>query len=141
MTGAFVSQQKTVPLSAVINSAYATTKDEPLRTNGGCFGWIYCTFRNTGYAEYQGKASHATDRYLFSSNRADLRPGMVIRVSTHNLTKAGRLYGHIGLYIGNNTVRHLSAREVREMSLDKWIRTYGTTVTPVWGWYLGVPLS
>ena len=71
----------------------------------------------------------------------DLQPGMVIAVSTWTGTAAGKRYGHVGIYIGNNTVRHLSAGAVRETSVNSWIRTYGTTVTPRWGWNGGKVLS
>ena len=129
-------------MQAVLNAAYSTSETEPLNNGWGCAGWVYCVFRNSGvYNKKPRCAAWYYENWCFSSNRADLQPGMVIAVSTWTGTSAGKIYGHVGIYVGNNTVRHLSAGTIREMSLDKWIKQYGTTVTPMWGWNGGIALS
>ena len=75
-----------------------------------------------------------------SSNKSTLKPGMVIAVPTHPQTRAGRIYGHIGIYVGNGIVRQNIGR-ISEQSLDSWISFYGKTATPRWGWCMGIPLS
>lgn len=128
--------------SAVLDAAYSTGGGEALGNGWGCAGWVYCVFRDSGvYDRKPTCAAWYYNNWCYSSDRSELEPGMVIAVSTWTGTAAGKRYGHVGIYIGNNTVRHLSAGAVREMSLDTWINQYGTTVTPRWGWNGGIALS
>lgn len=127
---------------AVLDSAYSTSGTEALNNGWGCAGWVYTVFRNSGvYDKKPTCAAWYYNNWCYSSDRSELQPGMVIAVSTWTGTAAGKRYGHVGIYIGNNTVRHLSAGAVREMSVSKWIKQYGTTVTPRWGWNGGKVLS
>jgi cell wall-associated NlpC family hydrolase len=87
-----------------------------------------------------GNACDMYANYCTSSNRSDLQVGMIIAVSTHSLTSAGRLYGHVGIYVGGGTVMD-NVGYIRSISVDTWISTYDTTVTPRWGWAGGVVLS
>ncbi|MBQ3338362.1 MAG: hypothetical protein IJG82_01985 [Atopobiaceae bacterium] len=132
-------------LQAVLNSAYSTSGAEALSNHWGCSGWVYTVFRNAGVSNFSGSANRFYHTWCYSSNRADLQPGMIVAVGRWPGTSSGRIYGHIGIYIGNGTVRHLSAGAVREVSLDQWCRTYGNTTyndgTPRWGWNGGVALS
>lgn len=135
-SGASGSQQ------AVLNAAYSNNGSEALSKGWGCAGWVYCVFRDSGV--YDRKPSCAAwyyNNWCYTSDRSQIQPGMVVAISTWTGTAAGRIYGHVGIYVGNNTVRHLSAGAVRNISLDDWINRYGTTVTPMWGWNGGIALS
>ena len=46
---------------------------------------------------------------------------------------AGRIYGHVGIYVGNGTVMD-NVGFIRSIGVDEWIAYYGVTVTPRWGW-------
>ena len=127
---------------AVVNAAYSNNGSEAKSKGWGCAGWVYCVFRDSGvYNRKPTCAAWYYNNWCFTSDRSQIQPGMVVAVSTWTGTAAGKIYGHVGIYVGNNTVRHLSAGAVRDISLDDWIKRYGTTVTPMWGWNGGIALS
>ena len=103
--------------------------------------WVYIVFDTAGISDYSGSAAYFYNTWCFSSDRSQLRPGMIIAVNNTGGSAAGRMYGHIGIYLGNNTVRHFTRGQVFDMSLDDWCRSYGSVCTPRWGWNGGVVLS
>lgn len=125
-------------LQRLIDTAYATG---PTRQDWGCSGWVYIVFDTAGISDYSGSAAYFYNTWCFSSDRSQLRPGMIIAVNNTGGSAAGRMYGHIGIYLGNNTVRHFTRGQVFDMSLDDWCRSYGSVCTPRWGWNGGVVLS
>ena len=78
--------------------------------------------------------------YCTSSNKDELKVGMIIAVPSWTGTSAGRVYGHVAIYIGDGKVMH-NVGSIQTMSLDDWINTYGTTYTPMWGFAGSVPTS
>ena len=48
--------------------------------------------------------------------------------------------GHVGIYVGNNTVRD-NIGYIRDINVDSWISYYGATSTPRWGWAKGINLE
>ena len=126
-------------LQALLNTAYSTPNTTP---NGGCSGWVYLVFKNSGvYGKAPSCAAWYYDNWCYTSDRSQLQPGMVIAVNNTGGSAAGRRWGHCGIYVGNNTVRHYTRGAVREMSVDQWIRNYGSVCTPRWGWNGGIALS
>ena len=126
-------------LQALLDTAYSTGAT---RADWGCAGWVYVVFKNSGvYGKAPSCAAWYYDNWCYTSDRSQLRPGMVIAVNNTGGSAAGRRYGHCGIYVGNNTVRHFTHGAVQEMSLDRWIRNYGSVCTPRWGWNGGIVLS
>ena len=78
--------------------------------------------------------------YCTSSDKSNLKVGMIIAVPSHPHTSAGRIYGHVGIYVGNNTVRD-NIGYIRDINVDSWISYYGATSTPRWGWAKGINLE
>ena len=107
---------------------------------GLCAMWVSMVFSNAGFAYAGGNANDMYNWWTTSSNRADLKPGMIVAVSTHSHTSAGRIYGHIGIYIGNGIMMD-NIGYIRTISVNEWIRYYSTTVTPRWGWLMGIKLA
>ena len=122
--------------SAVISSCYST----PSPGAGLCAMWVSQVFSNAGFGYGSGNACDMYNWYCSSSNRADLQPGMIVAVSTHPHSSMGAIYGHIGIYVGNNTIMH-NIGTVASWNIDQWISYYGATVTPRWGWFMGITLS
>lgn len=122
--------------SAVVSACYST----PSPGAGLCAMWVSQVFSNAGYGYGSGNACDMYNAYCYSSNRADLKPGMIVAVSSHPQSSMGRIYGHIGIYVGNNTIMH-NIGSVATWSMDQWISYYGTTVTPRWGWFMNITLS
>ena len=100
---------------------------------GLCAMWVSQVYSAAGLGYPGGNANDMYWNYCTSSNKGDLQPGMIIAVPAHSHTAAGRIYGHVGIYIGNGTVRH-NIGPISTQSLDSWISFYGTNYTPRWGW-------
>lgn len=107
---------------------------------GLCAGWCSNVMINAGYGFVAGNANDMYASFCHSSNRSDLKPGMAVAVSSHPHTSAGRIYGHIGMYIGNGTMMD-NIGYIRTISVDEWCSFYGATVTPRWGWLNNIVLT
>ena len=122
---------------AVVNSAYAT----PSPGQGLCAAWVSNVFRNAGYGFYGGNACDMCRSWCHSSNRNELKVGMIIADVSHPGTgSAGLTYGHVGIYIGNNKVMS-NEGPITVKSLDAFIRFYGAGTGCRWGWLGGIDLS
>ena len=74
-------------------------------------------------------------------NRSKLKPAMIIAVaSSSSGSELGAIYGHIGIYIGNNQVMH-NIGSIATCSVDEWINTYGQYADVGWGWADGIKLG
>ena len=114
---------------AIVNACYQVGSPG----SGLCAMWVSQVYSRAGYGYPGGNANNMYWNYCTSSNKGGLQPGMIIAVSTWTGTSAGRIYGHVGIYIGGGMVMH-NVGSIQTMGLDAWINTYGTTVTPRWGW-------
>lgn len=114
---------------AIVNACYRVGSPG----SGLCAMWVSQVYSAAGYGYPGGNANNMYWNFCTSSNKGDLQPGMIVAVSTWTGTSAGRVYGHVGIYIGGGMVMH-NVGSIQTMGLDTWIHTYGTTVTPRWGW-------
>lgn len=121
---------------AVISAAYAT----PSPGYSYCAGWVTNVFQNAGIGYFGGNACDMYNSWCTSSNLDDLKPGMIIAVSTHNLDAAGRDYGHVGIYIGNGQVMD-NIGPIRTVDVNQWIQTFSGVVPAKWGWIGNIALS
>lgn len=122
---------------AIVNMAYAT----PTPGQGLCAAWVSNVFRNAGYGFYGGNACDMCRSWCHSSNRNELKVGMIIADVSHPGTgSAGLTYGHVGIYIGNNKVMS-NEGPITVKSLDAFIRFYGAGTGCRWGWLGGIDLS
>lgn len=120
----------------VISACHST----PSPGAGLCAMWVSWVFQNAGYGYPGGNANDMYNAWCNSSNLSALKPGMIVAVSTHSHTSAGRIYGHIGIYIGGGVMMD-NVGYIRTIDVNSWISYYGTTVTPRWGWCMGIALS
>ena len=123
--------------AAVISASYRTGSTGA----GFCAAWVSNVFSNAGIGTFYGNACDMYWAYCSSANRSSIQAGMIIAVPTEPYSAAARLYGHIGIYVGNGTVRHCLSGVVTTQSLDSWISQFGVTSTPRWGWLGGVVLA
>lgn len=135
--GSYVSEGAATGSAAAVIASCMSTPSPGL---GLCAGWCSNVMINAGYGFVPGNANDMYAAYCHSSNRADIRPGMAVAVSTHPHTSAGRIYGHIGMYVGNGTVMD-NVGFIRSISLDEWCSFYGQTVSARWGWLNNIVLS
>lgn len=118
----------------------AACHSTPSPGQGYCAMWVSRVFANAGYRYVGGNANDMYNAYCTSSNKANLKVGMIVAVSTHTKTAAGRVYGHVGIYVGDNQVME-NIGAIATTNIDQWISYYGTTVTPRWGWLGGIVLA
>ncbi len=123
-------------LERVLSACHAV----PSPGGGLCAMWVSQVFSSAGFGYVGGNANDMYNRYCTSSDRGAIKPGMIIASPTHPHTSAGRIYGHVGIYVGNNTVMD-NVGFVRSIGLDEWISYYGVTVKPRWGWIGGWALA
>lgn len=104
-----------------------------------CSEWISRVFNAAGYGYADGDACDMFWAYCHDSNRANLKVGMIVAVPSHSNTWAGSIWGHIAIYIGDGKVIENIGR-INVRGLDDWVSYYGTTYTPLWGWYRNIAL-
>lgn len=122
--------------SAVVNACYST----PSPGAGYCAAWVTNVFMNAGIGAFYGNACDMYASWCYTSDRGSLQPGMIVAVSTWTGTSAGRIYGHVGIYIGGGVVMD-NVGYIRTIDIDSWVGTYSTTVSARWGWLGGVSLA
>lgn len=115
-------------------------KKTPSPGAGLCAWWVSDVFERAGLGNVPGNADDMYSNFCTSSKKANLQVGMIIAVSSHSHTWAGRIYGHVGIYVGDNTVMD-NVGYIRSIDVDEWIGYYGDTVTPRWGWANGNNLA
>lgn len=120
----------------VVNNCWSVPSPGP----GLCAMWVSQVYSASGLGYPGGNACDMYNQWCVSSNLSELKPGMIVAVSSHAHTTAGRIYGHIGIYVGNGTIRD-NVGYVRTIGLNEWINYYSTTVTVRWGWIWGKALS
>lgn len=121
----------------VVNMCYST----PSPGLNWCAAWVTNVFRASGVGYYGGNACDMYSAWCHSSNRNELKVGMIIADSSHSGTGTpGLLYGHVGIYIGNNKVMS-NEGAITVKSLDSFVRFYGTGSGCKWGWIGGIDLS
>ena len=102
--------------------------------------WVHNVFEAYGITDVNGNANDLYYSYCTSSNPSELKVGMIVAVSRHPGTAGGRIYGHIGIYVGDGVMLD-SSGEVRIWNVEDWIDSYNGWVTPKWGWYGGRSLK
>lgn len=115
----------------------AKAKESMSSPGGGlCAKWVADVYEWAGYP--MPRLPGACDyyyKYCKSSNKADLKPGMMVATPSHPGTSAGQRYGHIAIYIGGGQVMD-NIGYIRTTDLDGWISYYGKTNQVRWGWGL-----
>lgn len=125
-----------IPVKAqkVINAAHNT----PFAGQGWCAAWVCNVFNRSGVLT-SARLPYASDyyrKYCTSSDRDDLKPGMIV---ASRLSYAGGYAGHIGIYIGNGKVISNETR-ITIKTLDQFAAAYGHGYPIKWGWMNGKKL-
>ena len=119
----------------MINSCYST----PSPGVSLCAAWVTNVFANAGIGTFWGNADDMYYAWCGTST-ANIQPGMIVAVNSSPSSYAGRIYGHIGIYLGNGTVMD-NVGYVRTTTLSYWVSYYSALATPLCGWLGGVVLS
>ena len=123
-------------LAAVQAAAYSV----PSPGSGLCAAWVTRVFAAAGLNVGGGNACDMYNWYCGYST-SSIQPGMIIATPSAPYSSAARIYGHVGIYLGNNTVRDNASGRLRTSTLSGWISEYSVTATVRCGWLGGVALS
>lgn len=117
------------------------TKTTPSPGFGYCAAWVTNVFKAAGIGSWYGNACDFYKDYCKSKNKSDLKPGMIVAVGSWNGSADSKAYGHVGIYVGNDIVRHNSGNII-DTSLSDWMGTFQTYVDypAKWGWIGNVNL-
>ena len=100
--------------------------------NGYCMAWVAAVYREAGlFPDNSPSALASAENYWVSTDLSDIPAGAAIYGNRNSQ------YGHVGLYIGNGTVRHNVGGTV-STGLEDWIAQYGGFC---WGWPGGIDLT
>lgn len=111
-----------------------------------CATWVSNVFAKAFGGRIYGNGNDYYRRMLNpSQDKSDLRVGMVIACEKTS-TRMGRLYGHVGIYVGDGMVMHSTTGEgVVLDTVDEWIAMFpAISEAPNdygWGWYPGYVLE
>ena len=122
-------------LSAVVSACHST----PSPGTGLCAAWVTNVFIRAGVGSFWGNADDMYYAWCHTSP-SNIQPGMIVAVNSSPASAAGRIYGHIGIYIGNGTVMD-NVGYVRSTSLSYWTSYYSALAVPLCGWLGGIALS
>ena len=136
----FVSIESYATSNAMQRRVVDTAKTTPSPGPGLCAQWVANVFNRCGFGDVHLDARDYYWRFCKSSDRNQLKVGMVIAVPSHAHTSAGSIWGHVCIFIGDNKVMD-NVGHIRKMDLNNWLSYYSTNYTPKWGWYKNVPLA
>lgn len=122
---------------AVINACDET----PWPGKALCAGWVSDVFVNAGEGPVYGDACDLANSWCVSDDLSELKPGMIIAVTSHPRTENGKIWGHVCIYIGNGLIRDSGTYGIRKSSLGSWLAWFGASETPKWGWANGENLE
>ena len=117
-------------------------KVEPPTKAGACAEWVNNVYEHAGFPRPSGNACCHYLNYCHSSDRSELKVGMMVAVqespTSYGNANYGHLgYGHVGIYIGDGKVMHCTG-SVQTDSIDDWISDYATRHEARWGFPPGV---
>ena len=110
--------------------AYAT----PSPGDDLCASWVEQAFSRLGLGVVLGDAVSLYRSYCHYDDTVDLLVGMIVAVPRHPYSLQGSIHGHVGLYVGDDTVLDSVDRLIRKAPLSLWLSAYGLMAPPRWGW-------
>lgn len=107
-----------------------------------CAAWVSNVYENAGLPRPGGNACCQYLSFCTSTDRSQLKVGMVIGVQRSPTSNSnwcgGHLgYGHVGIYIGDGKVME-NVGHIATTDLDSWIAYNGQLSQPRWGFPPGV---
>ena len=123
-------------LSRVVSASYST----PSPGSGLCAAWVSNVFANAGIGTFYGNADDMFYTWC-GYPTSQIQPGMIVATPTVPYSAAAAIYGHVGIYVGNGTVRDNRSGVLMTTSLSEWVSMYSVSVTVRCGWLGGVALS
>ena len=126
--------QRLMDATALQRRFVACAHGTPSTGDDLCASWVEQAFSRLGFGVVLGDAAELCDSYCHYTDTADLKVGMIMATTRHPYSLEGHRHGHVGLYVGDETVMDSVAGEVRKVPLSLWLSTYGVMEEPRWGW-------
>lgn len=111
-------------------------KSTPSPGQGRCAEWVSHVYVNAGFPYLSYQAPEWLASWCTSTDRSELKAGMVIAVRHSPYGGEGWDYGHVGIYIGDGIVMH-NEGPIVSTPIDQWISTYAFQCEAHWGWPFG----
>lgn len=123
---------------AIVDAAKRT----PSPGAGYCAAWVSNVYENAGLPRPGGNACCQYLSFCTSTDRSQLKVGMVIGVQRSPTSNSNRCgghlgYGHVGIYIGDGKVME-NVGHIATTDLDSWIAYNSQLSQPRWGFPPGV---
>lgn len=141
----FLSAKDGQPLSSATDAqkrvAEAARRQPAPAGSGWCAKWVSTAFHSAGQPYIGGNANDMFRSWCHSSDRSELKVGMIIAEDTSSH------YGHVGIYVGDGKVLSSESNytantsQIRERTVDEWVRIFGAKGPVRWGWANGIDLS
>ncbi len=112
----------------------------PSTGSGFCAAWVSRVFALAGIGSFSGNACDMYWSYCGLSF-SNIQPGMIVATASAPYGSAAATYGHVGIYIGNGTVRECRSGVVMSSDLSSWEAMYSKTTPARCGWLGGIALS
>ena len=127
-----------VTQKAIVDAA----KNTPSPGAGYCAAWVSNVYENAGLPRPGGNACCQYFNYCTSSDRSELKVGMIVGVdrspTSYNNQCDGHFgFGHVAIYIGDGMVME-NIGHIATTDLNSWIAYNGKYSQPRWGFPPGV---
>ena len=126
--------QRTKDASALQRRFVACAYATPSPGDDLCASWVEQAFSRLGLGVVLGDAASLYRSYCHHDDPANLLVGMIVAVPQHPYSLQGSIHGHVGLYVGDDTVLDSVDRRIRKAPLSLWLSAYGLMAPPRWGW-------
>lgn len=120
---------------AVINAAYSTGSTG----YSLCAAWVTNVFNKVGIGTWGNGCDMVRNYCPYSVDQ--IKPGMIIGAVSCNTGWAGLKWGHIAIYVGNNTILSSELDTVARYTLQRFNNVYGTVTGLRCGWAGNIPLA
>lgn len=119
-----------------VNDVIKAAKSTPWPGSGLCAKWVRLVFKNAGVGNFYGNAEDYYKNYC-ATDAANVQPGMILACDD----SPNSTYGHVGIYIGDNTVMESVTDGINTQSLSSFINWYSKRTPVKCGWLGNVKLT
>lgn len=118
---------------AIADAAHRT----PFAGSGWCAAWVSNVYANAGLGAVGGNACDMYWNFCTSSNKDELKVGMIVAVPHSPYGSLGWTYGHVGVYVGDNKIMHNGSAGIITQDFESWVNEYAYRCTAKWGFPRG----
>lgn len=105
----------------------------PAAGEGLCATWVYNVFSNIGYLGVGGNANDMWANFCYTNDTSKLEVGMIVAVLHSGPTGDSWMYGHVGIYVGDDTIMHSTGAQVETDTVSSWVAKFDPYNTVKWG--------